>query len=96
MPKAGRYPGAVLSVPVSCSWLIWIKAGFRGWFKIINIMEHRAQFLRLQISLYRRYLADGAVEVLTKRYLAEIMKAELELAEIEKDSRKSSLHMLAT
>ena len=58
-------------------------------------MEHRAQFLRLQISLYRRYMADGVMEELARRYLAEIARAELELAEIEKDRRKSSLDVLA-
>jgi hypothetical protein len=57
-------------------------------------MEHRAQFLRLQIALYRRYMADGAIEELARRYMTEILKAELELAEIEKDSQKSSLDML--
>ncbi len=57
-------------------------------------MEHRAQYLRLHISRYRRYLADGVVGKLARTYLDEIARAELELAEIEKDGRKSSLYAL--
>jgi len=51
-------------------------------------MKDRAEFLRRQIALYRRYLADGVAEVLANKYLSEIAKAEIELAEIEKENRK--------
>ena len=87
MPTVRRYPGAVPSIPFS--WLIWIKAIIRRWSRIRDAMEHRAQFLRLQIALYRRYMADGAIEELARRYMTDILRAKLELAEIEKDSRKS-------
>jgi hypothetical protein len=51
-------------------------------------MDDRVQFLRRRIVLYRRYLGEGVVGEIARKYLSEIAKAESELAEIEKDRDK--------
>jgi hypothetical protein len=51
-------------------------------------MDDRIQFLRQQITHYRRLLTKGVAGELAHKYRAEIAKAETELAEIEKDNPK--------
>jgi hypothetical protein len=46
-------------------------------------MKGRAEILRRQMALYRRYLAEGVHADLARQYLAYIVTAEAELAEIE-------------
>lgn len=46
-------------------------------------MEARAEFLRRQIELYRRYLCEGQLEAeIAAEYLRRLAAAEAELAEI--------------
>lgn len=51
-------------------------------------MDERAEALRRHIATYRRRLAEGVPSDIARVYLAEIAKAESELAEIEKDNDK--------
>jgi hypothetical protein len=50
-------------------------------------VDERADLLRQRIALYRRYLAEGVDGELARRYLREIVEAEAELADIEKDNK---------
>jgi uncharacterized tellurite resistance protein B-like protein len=52
------------------------------------VQKERAEFLRRNIADYRRRLARGARSETARVYLAEIAKAEGELAEIEKDDKR--------
>lgn len=49
-------------------------------------MDDRAQILRRKIAHYRRLLSEGIESNLAQQYLREILKAEAELAQIEKDT----------
>lgn len=51
-------------------------------------MEDRAEALRRRVATYRQRLAEGVPSDLARTYLAEIAKAEAELAEIEQDDDK--------
>ena len=51
-------------------------------------MNGRAEELRRLIALYRLSISEGVSSELARKYLAEIAKAELELANIEKELAK--------
>jgi hypothetical protein len=50
--------------------------------------EERASGLRRRVATYRRLLAEGVPSETARVYLAEIAKAEAELAEIESGNDK--------
>jgi hypothetical protein len=50
--------------------------------------EERTAGLRRRIATYRRFLAEGVPSDTARVYLAEIAKAEAELARIESDDDK--------
>ena len=49
-------------------------------------MKERADILRRKIALYRKYLSEGIESDLARSYLREILEAETELAQIEKNT----------
>ena len=53
-------------------------------------MNERAEILRRQVALYRRYLSEGIDAELARYYLHELVEAEAELAGIEPGTDKWS------
>jgi hypothetical protein len=53
-------------------------------------MNDRRDTLRRRIAYYRRRLAEGLDATLAQEYLRQIVEAELELGEIEKDADRRS------
>ena len=51
-------------------------------------MNERAEILRRQVALYRRYLSEGIDAELARYYLHELVEAEAELAGIEPGTDK--------
>jgi hypothetical protein len=54
------------------------------------MQEHRAEFLRRRVALYRRYLREGINGELAIEYLRQIVEDEAELGRIEPSERYSS------
>jgi hypothetical protein len=71
-------------------WLIQIKAALGSPISlgVMGATEDRAAVLRRRIATYRRWLSEGVPTDVARAYLAEIAKAEAELAQIEDSERR--------
>jgi hypothetical protein len=54
----------------------------------MGVMEDRSTELCRRIATYRRWLSEGVPADVARTYMAEIVKAEAELAHIVEDSDK--------